>query len=305
MDITIDIILASFNGGKFIDAQITSIISQDYTNWRLLIHDDGSSDNTIQIIKYWMERDSRIFLIEDEIKFGHSGANFLHLLKYANAPYIMFCDQDDIWLPHKTGTLLECINHKDNSKPVVIFSNAYVWRPEDDFIGEKATLTYPRKIEDAVFLGGIQGAAAVFNQKMRDILLIDLRIPVMHDHYLTLAGIVLGEIDYLDKCLMLYRQHGNNITGRVDSSMIQKYKNFFFRRNVPVIYKRVYAAIEAFYMRFKDSIKNDDAKKIQNYLISIHKTLPQRLMIIIKNKFNIFNSTPKLLIKCLVRPYYR
>ena len=101
----IDILLATYNGEKHIKAQILSILAQDNENWNLIIHDDGSTDNTINIIKGFCAIDNRINLIEDNIRFGNPANNFLHLLKKSTANYIMFCDQDDIWFDNKLSLM--------------------------------------------------------------------------------------------------------------------------------------------------------------------------------------------------------
>lgn len=65
----IDILLATYNGEKYIDTQISSIVNQSYSDWKLYIHDDGSSDSTVEKIKFWTSRDTRIAFIEDGITF--------------------------------------------------------------------------------------------------------------------------------------------------------------------------------------------------------------------------------------------
>lgn len=83
----IDILLATFNGASYIRSQIFSIISQDYTDWRLIIHDDGSTDKTVDLIKELASYDQRIRLIEDNVTHLGPGANFMHLLNFSDAPY--------------------------------------------------------------------------------------------------------------------------------------------------------------------------------------------------------------------------
>ena len=71
----VEILMATYNGERFIRDQICSIINQTYTNWHLLIHDDGSTDNTLKILRCLSENDERICIIEDGIKFGNAGDN--------------------------------------------------------------------------------------------------------------------------------------------------------------------------------------------------------------------------------------
>lgn len=72
----IDILLATYNGEKYIKSQILSLISQSYTDWRLIIHDDGSTDATVDIIKELSVIDNRIRLIEDGVSCKSAALNF-------------------------------------------------------------------------------------------------------------------------------------------------------------------------------------------------------------------------------------
>ena len=92
----IDILMATYNGAKFIASQIRSLQNQTFTDWKLLIHDDGSTDGTIEILNFFCANDKRINIINDGIQFHNCALNFMHLLKYSDATFCIFCDQDDI-----------------------------------------------------------------------------------------------------------------------------------------------------------------------------------------------------------------
>lgn len=167
----IDILMATYNGGKYIKSQILSLQFQSYGDWRLLIHDDGSSDDTVEIILELSKLDKRIVLIKDNIIFSNAAENFMHLLKYSNAEYIMFCDQDDIWFDNKIELMISHFSKLDNNVPQVIYSNAYVWEPNNGIKG-LATLTFPKNVESFLFLNsGMQGCVSLFNDKMRNFLI--------------------------------------------------------------------------------------------------------------------------------------
>jgi len=100
--VDIDILLSTYNGEQYLRNQIESIINQTYKNWRLLIRDDGSQDKTIEILEYYLRKHKdKIVLIEDGQKHLGASKSFFRLLGYSDAKYIMFCDQDDVWLPYK------------------------------------------------------------------------------------------------------------------------------------------------------------------------------------------------------------
>ena len=124
----IDILMATYNGASYIIPQIQSLQNQTFANWKLYIHDDGSTDETMKIIQSIATTDSRICIIKDGIRFHESGLNFMHLLKFSKAPFCIFCDQDDIWLENKLELMLRFIEAKDNTIPQAVYSNSYIYR---------------------------------------------------------------------------------------------------------------------------------------------------------------------------------
>lgn len=302
--ISVDIILATYNGDKYIEQQMLSLIGQTFAHWRCIIHDDGSTDRTLEIIKKYCVLDSRFELIEDGICLRNPGSNFIHTLQYSSSDYICFCDQDDIWLESKLETLVQGIQIKDNSIPQAIFCNAYLWNCNTNFIGGKATLAFPKNIESLLFLNcGIQGASSIFNKKMKDILLVPVKNLVMHDWYLTIAACTLGKIDYIHQNLMLYRQHGHNVTGAASGSLKEKTKNFFNNR-VALIDKRHYQSLIDFFQVWKSDLEEKDAVTIQKFIESINRGYFSRLLFICSGRWNIYDSKIKLIIKFFVRPYF-
>lgn len=105
-EIVVSIVTPTFNASEFIGETISSIISQEFEYWELLITDDGSTDNTIEIIKSFQEQDPRIKLLVLKKNQG-AGAARNNSIKNASGRYIAFCDSDDIWKPNKLQTQLD------------------------------------------------------------------------------------------------------------------------------------------------------------------------------------------------------
>ena len=98
----IDILMATHNGEEYIGQQLDSIFAQTNQDWQLLCRDDGSNDSTVSIVTQYMTRHpGRIKLLSDNKGRLGVGLNFGELLEHSNADYIMFADQDDVWLPEK------------------------------------------------------------------------------------------------------------------------------------------------------------------------------------------------------------
>lgn len=299
---SVDILLATFNGGEFLETQILSIISQSYKEWNLIIHDDGSTDDTLDIINKWSRIDSRIQLIDDNFKCGGPGQNFLHLLKFSSSDYIMFSDQDDIWFDNKIAFHFEAIKKRNNQIPQVVYSNSYVWIANQGIKG-LSTLTFPKSINQFLFLNsGMQGCVAIFNKTMRDVLVSFNGRLAMHDHILHLAGLCLGEVEYLPVCLMLYRNHNNNVTGNTATKSIDV-KKILKNRALSVVDINHYEAVLDFYNIFNSQISNDVKEKLQAYFKMVDMNFVNRLLMIIKIDFQLFNSRFRLIVKLLLRPY--
>ena len=125
---TILIMMATYNGEKYISKQLETIINQTYTNWELIIRDDCSTDNTLGIIKDYVKKDSRIkYILSDSEKHG-AYYNFFGLINYAKKikeyDFYVFADQDDEWDNMKLEEYLKFYDSKVNEDiPVLIYGN--------------------------------------------------------------------------------------------------------------------------------------------------------------------------------------
>lgn len=100
MNETIDILMATYNGEKYLPEQIESILNQSYKNFNLIISDDCSQDGTRKILKEYEKKDDRVKVIFQEHNLGYI-KNFEFLLKQVKNDFFMLSDQDDFWLPEK------------------------------------------------------------------------------------------------------------------------------------------------------------------------------------------------------------
>ncbi|GHU17458.1 glycosyl transferase [Spirochaetia bacterium] len=116
----VSIIMPNYNNGRFIGSAIESVIAQTYKNWEMIIVDDCSSDNSIEIIKKYQDRDPRIRLFSTESPSGSPVKPRNIGIEKAKGRYIAFLDSDDLWLPDK----LECqIKLFDNRNVAIVYSN--------------------------------------------------------------------------------------------------------------------------------------------------------------------------------------
>lgn len=223
-----DILLATWNSERFLREQLDSIIGQTVKDWRLLIRDGGSSDRTLEIIEEYSCKDERIILVEK----GKAGAmeNFSRLLKFADAPEVMFADHDDVWLPEKVERsrkkLREAAAKVPAGTPVCVFTDALVTDAELNVTSgsnlKNQNLDPEKGLKPARLLvqNVPSGNTMIFNMELCR--MID-PIPVnavMHDHYAALAAALTGKIECLNEATLLYRQHQRNVLGSMSYGIV-------------------------------------------------------------------------------------
>lgn len=242
----INIMMATYNGENYIREQIESIIYQTYTEWKLYISDDGSTDRTKAIIQEYIEcYPDKIMLLKSRKSTHCAKGNFSFLFETVpNADYYAFCDQDDVWLPEKLNTLLETIEGSED-EPMLVYHDLKVVNQDKELIAESfyeysnLFLDERRPINQVLLYNCIPGCAMMYNHKLREKI---QKIPIdciMHDWWVLLVTLCYGDkIIHSEKKLGLYRQHGNNELGAVEkksiAAMILKcfdFKNIVYYRN--------------------------------------------------------------------------
>jgi hypothetical protein len=219
------ILLACYNGARYVEEQIRSIQAQHFSDWVLIVRDDGSRDDTVEIIQRLTQEDARIHLLDDRIgNLGVSG-NFSELMQYAlmrEADYVFFSDQDDIWNPDKLGVMLAAMREMEategNRLPLLVYSDLAVVDAQKKMIAPsflKYVKRSPAHTNLGVLLAQCQvvGCACLVNRAA-----LDLACPVpqgawMHDWWLAILCAAVGRIGYVEQPLVQYRQHGANVFG--------------------------------------------------------------------------------------------
>lgn len=224
------ILLATYNGEKYISEQIDSILEQTDKEWMLYIHDDGSRDKTVEIIeKYAKNYPEKICIVEGATT-GGAKQNFFYLFSCVEAPYYMCCDQDDVWLPEKiksTKNEMLSLERKDNEKPCLVFTELNVVDENLNVISEKMSeyqgldckkLTLNRALIQNV----VTGCTMMVNRALREELIkvIDYTNVLMHDWWALLIATHFGKISFCEKPSIMYRQHGDNGVGARNANTI-------------------------------------------------------------------------------------
>ena len=235
---SVGVLIATYNGGKYLEEQIDSILNQCSCNTTIFVHDDGSIDSTNEILcKYQKENPERFMVIEGR-STGSSKANFMFIIERAlhyDIDYFFFADQDDVWESDKVEIMMnEMHNAERDGKPCVVFSdmkvvdeNLQVIAPSFfDYIDADPKRIMPNQL---IMQSFIAGCSMLVNRKAAELSTMYMNIEniFMHDWWLALIGTYIGDLVYVKNQLVLYRQHGTNQIGAHAFSKKELTKHFF------------------------------------------------------------------------------
>lgn len=223
----IDILLSTFNGEKYLQEQIESILTQTHHNWNLLIRDDGSHDKTVDIIKkYCALYPNKFFFINNNTENLGVIKSFEYLLNESTSEYIMFCDQDDIWLPNKIKISLKKIIEMEfefGNVPLLVHTDLLVVNRELSTIHNsfwKFSYINPHIVDKNIYYMGmsnsVTGCSLIMNRKAKEVSLPFHKNVLMHDAWIALCVMKYGYIDYITTPTIKYRQHEGNVLGAIE-----------------------------------------------------------------------------------------
>jgi len=279
----IDLLLATYNGGRYLEDQISSIVNQTNHDWQLIARDDGSSDVTCNILTKLVETyPERIRVLQDDGRRLGVIGNFSRLMEISSSEYTMFSDQDDVWLADKIEISLKRMEELEKrygkETPILIHSDLKVVNDTmDEIAGSfwKYQLLDPNitSLNRLLIQNNITGCTMIINKALRD---KSLPIPdgvVMHDWWIALVASRFGAIDHLPQATMLYRQHGSNVEGAKEwnllrlASSVMKGRFAFFERvrigKAELLRTQKQAGI--FLERYNVLLENDVKKMLEVY----------------------------------------
>lgn len=286
------VLLSTYNGEKYLSEQLDSILQQQGVEVFILARDDGSSDNTIDILNDYARQTSKIEVIEGK-NLGVLGS-FFSLMKEAlkrGYDYYAFCDQDDIWLNDKLKVAIDIIKaHKESP---ALYMGAY------QMVDEKGqpiptSINYPMlTVEGAMASNCATGCTMVFNRTLLGMSIIeDTNDVLMHDYWMYMVCLLSDGFTYYDVTPHIhYRQHGNNVIGG-------KGEGFLNRWIVRI--KKVFSVGDNFKSKFATKLLHcyGDIMSIEkkHFLESVAnvKSMESKLRLIINSKFIVGNNEKKM-----------
>lgn len=281
----IDVLLATYNGAAFLEAQLESIAAQTHEDWRLMVRDDGSTDRTPEILRAFQARHpGKVEILADGD--GNLGLvrNFSRLMERSDAPYAAFCDQDDVWIPEKLELSLTKMHELEREHgadvPLLVFTDLEVVDRNleviDGSFWHYANLQPGRcrSFNRLLLQNVITGCTALMNR-----CLVAKVGPIpgeahVHDWWIALVVSAFGRVDYVTRPTVLYRQHGRNLLGASPGALsvhltrlpVYFFKIMFEPGSIRNRVQSVYRQGAAFYRRYRGQFGFDVQRDLEVFV---------------------------------------
>lgn len=275
----ITILMATYNGERFLREQLDSLFSQTEQDFRLIVSDDCSTDGTADILREYKNRypeKMRCFI--RRTNSGKASANFFSLLKAERngmfgetSPYIMCCDQDDIWLPEKVEKTLGKMHDMERrygNVPLLVHGDLMLVDENGEHLNDsmfhyQKLLGAPIPLNLQLIQNSVTGCTLMVNRallsKMR-------RIPghaIMHDWWLALIAAAFGKIGFMETPYICYRQHGNNSEGAKDYTHVSSLAKLAAHRSgIKESLQKTYLQASEFYRIYKLELSPEARREI-------------------------------------------
>ncbi len=297
----ITIALAAYNGEKYLKEQMDSLLSQSIAEKiKIVAADDGSSDGTFNILSdYAADYPDTVMVYKNEPPTGSAGGNFFGLMRNVDDDYIMFSDQDDVWLPEKAEYTLNKMKQMEKEygaeKPLLVFSDVMVVDAGLNVISKsmaeyQKTAPHHNKLNNYLVQNNIIGCSVMINRAMLEYMKSEPETYMMHDWWMGLVASAFGHIGFIDKPLLKYRQHGDNQMGtRAAGDASQYIERLSQGDKVRKNYEIMFRQAEIFLDMYGDRLTQKQ-KEIINGFLSIRKSC--RIKKIYKIfRYRLFKST--------------
>lgn len=293
---TISILLATYNGETYLRKQLDSLLNQNFKDFRIIVADDSSTDDTRKILlEYKNKYKNSIELVFNNKSLG-AKKNFIQLLsKYGkDSEYLMFCDQDDVWENNKISISLKTIKklESSNKHPALVYTDLKICSKtleiSSNSMYKSLNLYKIDSFSKLLCENKITGNTIILNRNLAniattlDIDYISENI-LMHDWYLGLLATYLGKIKFIDKALVLYRQHESNVLGVKKLNLAEVIER---KKKAKKTYELMYKQARLIYeIARKNNIKSKNEYVLKNFISMQYKSRLEKIIVCIKNKF--------------------
>lgn len=282
----VEILLSTYNGEKFLQDLLGSLVSQDYPELLVRVRDDGSTDKTQQILKDFQTANKGKVELDFDRNIGVK-ASFFKLLESSSAAadYFAFCDQDDSWLPGKITKAVSMLKQIDEDIPLLYCSDKILIDENGNILNKLKLKQRNPSFRNAVVQNIASGCTYVINKEAKKVILDSMpkfeKIR-MHDWWFYLTVSALGKVLYDPESLILYRIHRQNVIGiEVDwlKNVTARLKRLFAYKGLPLITEQ---ALE--FSRLYENSLNHNQKEVLNEFINSRDNLLKRFLYFFKGR---------------------
>ncbi|WP_421942200.1 glycosyltransferase [Pedobacter sp.] len=206
----ISIAVCTFNGEKYLSAQLDSLVNQDYPNKQIVVVDDGSNDDTMSILRRYETEYSFFKVYQNEQNLGYI-KNFERAITLSKGELIALCDQDDIWDLKKLSILSSHLKEED----ILIYHDSLMITADGKSMGKslsKAIGYIDGKEHRSLLLNNCMAGHAMLIKKTLLEMVLPLPLDIPHDHWIAYNALSIGNVRYLKQNLVCYRQHEHTVT---------------------------------------------------------------------------------------------
>lgn len=259
-----EVIVCTYNGSEYIVEQLESIVAQSIQPQKIIICDDGSTDDTLDLINRFSE--STPVMIEIHCRtIGRKGVsyNFMYGLSFFSSEFVFLSDQDDIWDEKKVLMYKNIAETAPKHTPLLIYSDALLVDKSLNVINRSflSSERLLRKENDSfknlIFQNVIQGATVMINKNFINRIKYNDNM-VMHDWWLGLIAASLGNIYFIPEPLIKYRQHANNLVGGKEYNIFSIFHKLMKFKKIKKQNKNIKAQAKEFYKIYHNEINIDD-----------------------------------------------
>ena len=218
----VQVLLSTWNGECWLPELLSSLEGQVFQDWELLIRDDGSQDQTVKILLEWQqEHPSKVARFEADDQHLGCPRSFSKLVGMSDAPYLMFCDQDDVWFPEKIATefvgILQLREEYGDDIPLLVHTDLALVNTDKVLISasfwQMRGFDVHQKKQNYLLTNTVTGCSVMFNRAAADKAFPVPADVTYHDRWLALVCAWFGQIYPVDQPLLFYRQHAHNEVG--------------------------------------------------------------------------------------------
>jgi glycosyltransferase involved in cell wall biosynthesis len=236
----VDIALAVYNGERWLPAFLESLRLQTHRDWRLVVADDGSTDNSLTVLRHALRDDRRRLLMVERERVGTGAARtFSDALELCDAPFVALADQDDVWLPRKLEALLATLQGAHSlDTPSLAYSDMEVVDAQLNTISpswwrySRTPSSWSLCLRHTICQNTVPGCSMMVDQS-----LLRRALPVppeaaMHDWWLMLVAVACGKVTCSSEVLVRYRRHPEAATYSYGNGLVGSVQRLLFGREL-------------------------------------------------------------------------